>query len=113
VSSALEKHVTSLHQTLINELVARLRRFTWLSSAGQKDATLLIFYGHKIGGDLDVDYVGAVAVRREIIHEKVVGIVHKEMQSVNHLPIVPNQGHLDCLIHYFDDVLLCLLFLLD
>lgn len=50
-------------------------------------------------------------MRLEIVHEEVMSIVNEEVKCVNHLPVIANQWHLDCLLHYFDDSLfrLCLL----
>ena len=39
----------------------------------------------------------------EVVHEEVVGVVDKEMQSVNHFSVVTYQGHFDGLFHDFDN----------
>jgi hypothetical protein len=39
----------------------------------------------------------------EVVHEEIVGVVDKEMQRVNHLSVVTNQGHFDGLFDDFDD----------
>ena len=48
----------------------------------------------------------------KIVHEQVVRVVDKEVKCVNHLAIITNQGHLDCLLNDFGYGLLgALLFL--
>ena len=104
-------HVAPLDKPLIHELVAMFGCFSWLSSASEEDASLLILDTHEVGGDLDVDDVGPVAVSLEIVHEQIVGVVDEEVQGVHHLPVVANEGHLDGLLHDLADGLSGLLFL--
>lgn len=40
-------------------------------------------------------------MRPEVVHEEVVGVVDKEMQSIKHLLVVPNEWHLQVLVHNF------------
>ena len=49
----------------------------------------------------------------EVVHEQVVCVVNKEVQCVNHLSVIANQGHFDCLVYDLDNRLFCLVFLLE
>ena len=40
-------------------------------------------------------------MRSKIIHKQVMSIIHKEMQSVQHLFIVADKWHLEILVHHF------------
>ena len=52
-------------------------------------------------------------MRREVIHEQVVSVVHKEVQCVYHLSIIAYQRHLDSLLNHLSYGLLGLLLLLQ
>lgn len=101
VCPPLKQHVAFLHQPLLHELVAELGGLARLATPRQEDAALLVFDGHEVGGDLDVDYVGAVAVRTEIVHEQIVRIVDEEVKSVEHVAVVLEHGDLE---RGFDDL---------
>ena len=96
---SLKDHITTLLQPLIYELIATFCRFSRFTSACQEDPALLVLDRHEVGWNLDIDNVGSVGVRAEVVHEQIVRIVDKEMQSVNHFSIVAYQRHLYCLLH--------------
>lgn len=98
MGSSFKDHVTTLLQTLVNELVTAFCGFTWLAAPRQKDATFLVFYGHEVSRYLDIDDVATVRVRREIVHEEVVRIVDEKVKRVDHFAVVADQGHLYCLL---------------
>lgn len=94
VGTPLKEHVTTLHEPLLYELVAKLGGLARLAAASEEDATLLILHRHEVRRDFDVHYVRAVAVRSEVVHEKVVRIVDEEVKRVEHVPVVFQHGHL-------------------
>ena len=99
--SSLKKHVSSLDQPLFDEFVAALGCLSRLATSCEEDSALFIFYGHEIGRDLDVDDIGPVAMRPEVVHEQVVCIVNKEVQSIQHFFVVAHQWHLQVLVNNF------------
>ena len=86
--SSLEKHIPSLDKSLLNEFIAVLSCFSWLPTSCQEDSAFLILHTHEVGWDLDVHYVGSVAMSAEVVHEEIVSVVNKEVKSVQHVPIV-------------------------
>ena len=101
MGSPLKDHVTPLLQALVYELVARLCGFTRFATSGQENPAFLVLYRHEVRRYLDVDDVGAVRMRAEVVHEQVMRIVDKEVQGVDHLAVVANQGHFDRLLNHF------------
>ena len=113
MGAPLKYHVPPLLQSLINELVARLCRLTWLSTTRQEYPALLVFDRHKVCWYLNVDDVGAIGMRTKVVHEQVVRIVDKEMQGVYHFSVVADKRHLDCLFYHLGYRLFGSLFLLE
>ena len=88
VRPPLKDHVTSLLQSLVDELIARLCSLAGLSSSRQEDPSFLILHTHEVRRNLDVDDIRPVGMAGEVVHEQVVCVIHKEMKSVNHLSVV-------------------------
>ena len=103
MGTPLKYHISTLLKPFVYELVATLGCFAWLTSACQKDSTFLIFDGHKVSWYLDIDDIWAVRVRAEVVHEQIVRVVDKEVQSVDHFAIVTDQWHLDGLLNHLRD----------
>lgn len=101
--STLKDHIASLLKPFIDKLVAALGRLSRLPASRQEDSAFFVFDRHEVGGDFDVDNIGSVWMGAEVVHEEVVGVVDKEMQSVNHFSVVTYQGHFDGLFHDFDN----------
>ena len=100
MGTPLKDHVSPLLEPLIDELIAALCGFAWLAATGQEDTAFLVLDGHEIGWYLDVDDVGAIAMRAKVVHEQVVRVVDKEVESIDHLTVVPNQWHLYRLVDH-------------
>ena len=113
MSPSLKYHVASLLKSLIDELVARFGRFPRLATASQENPPLFILNRHEVGRDLDVDNVGPVRVRAEVVHEQVVRIVDEEMKSIHHFAVVADERHFNRLLDDFRDCLLRSLLLLQ
>ena len=110
---SLEYHISTLLKPLIDELITRFRGFAGLTAPSQKDSALLIFDGHEVRRYLDVHDVRAVRMRAEVVHEEVVCVVDKEVESVHHFAIVADQRHLDSLFDHLRYSLLRSLLLLQ
>ena len=84
----LKEHIPSLDQPLFHKLIATLSGLPGLTTSSKEYPSLFIFDGHEVGWDLDVNYVAAVGVGPEVIHEEVMSIVNEEVQGVKHLFVV-------------------------
>lgn len=113
MGTPFEQHVSALDQALFDELVARLGCFARLTTACQENATLLVLDRHEVGWDLDVDDVGPIAMRAEVVHVQVVSVVDEEMKRVQHLLVVADQRHFQVLIDDLLQLLLRLVLLMD
>ena len=113
MSPPLEDHISPLFEPLVNELIAGLGCLSGFAASSQENAALLVLNGHEVGGDLDVYDVAAVRVGAEVVHEQVVGVVDEEVEGVDHLTVVADQGHLYGLLHDLGDGLLGPLLLLQ
>jgi hypothetical protein len=111
--SPLEKHVSSLYQPFLHELITELSGLARFPSASQKYPSFFILDGHEVGWDLDVDDVGAVTVGAEVVHEEVVSVVHEEVERVEHISIVLQHRDLQRLFHDLSDLVFALLSVLD
>ena len=108
VSPSFKDHVPSLLKSFINKLITWFSRFTRLSSSRKEDSSFFILNRHEVRRYLNVDDVGSVWVSREVVHEEIVRIVHKEMKRVNHFSIVANKRHFNSLFNNFGDISLSL-----
>lgn len=111
--SSFEDHVSSLDQTFIYKFVAAFRGFARLSTAGEEYSAFFVFHRHKVGRYLYIDHIAPIRVRLEIVHEQVVGVVYEKMKSVDHLSVIANQRHFNCLFYDFYYGLLSFLFFLE
>ena len=109
----LKQHVPPLNQPLFHELVAALSCLPGLAAAREEYSTLLVLDGHEIRWYLDVNDVGSVGVRPEVVHEQVVGVVNEEVQGVEHLFVVANQRHFEILVNHLLELRLGLVLLMD
>jgi hypothetical protein len=57
MSSPLKKHVSSLLEPLIHELVTKLGGLARFSSTSQEYATFFVFYRHKVSRYFDVNNI--------------------------------------------------------
>lgn len=97
----LKEHIPPLNKSFLNEFIATLSRLARLTASREENAPLLIFNGHEIRGYFNVDDVGPVRVRSEVVHKQVVSVVNEEVESIKHLLIITNQWHLKVLVNYF------------
>lgn len=111
--SSLEKHVPSLNKSFLHELEAELCSLPGFSTASQKDTTFFILNRHEIGRDLDVDYVRAIAMGAEVVHEQVVSVVYEEVQGIEHVSVVFQNGHLQGGFDYLFYLIFSLLFVVN
>lgn len=109
----LEQHVSPLNQSLLHELIAALGSLTWLASTSQEYTSFFVLDRHEVGRYLDVHNVGPVTMRPEVVHEQVMSIVDEEMKGVKHLLVIPDQRHLQILIHHLFEFAFGLVFLVD
>jgi predicted ATP-grasp superfamily ATP-dependent carboligase len=69
MSPPFEKHVPSLYQPLFNKLIAKLGCLSRFSSSCQEYPPFMILDGHKIGWNLDIYYIGSIAMGSEVVHK--------------------------------------------
>ena len=96
MSSSFKKHISPLNESFLDKFVAKLCRFSWFPSTSQKYASLLVLYRHEIRWDLNVDDIRPIAMGPEIVHKQIVSIVYEEVKSVEHIPVVFENGDLEC-----------------
>lgn len=79
VCSSLENHIATLDEALVNEFVAVFCCFAGLAAACKENATLFVFNRHEVSWNFDVNYVRAIGMWLEVVHEQVMSIVNEEM----------------------------------
>jgi hypothetical protein len=96
MSSSFKKHISPLNESFLDKFIAKLCRFSWFTSTSQEYASFLVLNRHEICRDLNVDNIRPIAVGPEIVHKQIVSIVYEEVKSVEHIPVVFENGHLEC-----------------
>jgi len=113
VRPPLKQHVSSLDQPLLQELIAIFCGFSGLPTSSEEDPALFVLDRHEVGRDLDVDHIGAVAVRPEVVHEQIVSVIHKKVQRIQHVSVVDDAGDFDGLLDELLDLLFRPVLILD
>ena len=109
----LEQHVSTLDQALLDKFVTGLGRLARLTTTRKEDAAFFVLNRHEVRRNLDVDDIGPVAMRAEIVHVEVVSVVDEEMQGVQHLFVITDQRHLQVLVYDLLQLLLGFVFLMN
>lgn len=108
-----KNHIAPLLKPFVDKLITRFRRLARFTSTSQKDSSFLILNRHEVRRNLDVNDIAPVAVRRKVIHEQVVCVIHEEVKRVYHLPVVTYEWHLDRLLHNLAQCRFCLRLFLE
>ena len=109
----LEQHVSSLDQALLDKFVAGLGRLARFTTTRKEDAAFFVLNRHEVRRNLDVDDIGPVAMRAEIVHVEVMSVVDEEVQGVQHLFVITDQRHLQVLVYDLLQLLLGFVFLMN
>ena len=95
MSTSLKKHISPLHESFLDKFIAEFGGLTGFTTSSQENSTLFILNRHKVGRNLDVYYVGSVAMCPEIVHKQVMCIVDEEVKSIEHVSIILQDRNLE------------------